>query len=169
METSFQEFLRQKTEGSNWKDRGRNRQEWLDALTRLFDQIRAWIREADPEGVLELVSYQVQRVEDRLGVYDAPAMKIRLNLDFVDIQPMGRFAIGTFSFQQFQALWRNEQKWGDLSGGRVDMTDGERRYILLRSITDGRDCWYAVPGDRDGVPAPFDARCLQAILQDLWK
>ena len=167
METSFQEFLRQKTEGSDWKDRGQRRREWLDALNRLFDQIRAWIREVDPEGLLELVSYEVERVEDRLGVYDAPAMKIRLDLDFVDIRPVGRFAIGTLLLRQLQALAANAQRCGDLSGGRVDMTNGERRYILLRSITDGQDCWYALAGDVGGVPTPFDANCLQAILRNL--
>ena len=181
METSFQEFLRQKAEGSSWKDRGRNRQEWLDALKRLFDQIRAWIREVDPEGLLELVRYEVQRVEDRLGVYDAPAVKIRLELDFVDIQPVGRFAIGPLP-QQLQVprpisvrspgmsaiVPRSERRWGDLSGGRVDMTNGEKRYVLLRSITDGRDCWYAIAVNQT-EPTLFDSTCLQNILLDLLK
>jgi len=36
----------------------------------------------------------------------------------------------------------NAQRWGDLSGGRVDITNGERRHLLLRSIEDGQDHWY---------------------------
>ena len=179
METSFQEFLRQRTEGSHWRERRGNRQEWLDALNRLFEQIRAWIREVDSEGLLELVSYEVQRVENRLGVYDAPAVKIRLELDFVDIQPVGRFAIGPLP-QRLQVLRpisnrspgvppyvpESDWKWGDLSGGRVDMTNGERRYVLLRSIIDGRDCWYAIAVNQ-GEPTLFDPTCLQNILMDL--
>lgn len=84
MQTSFQEFLRQKVEGSDWRDRKRLRSEWLDALNRLLDQIRDWLRESDPEGVLELVPYKVERVEERLGVYGAPALQIRLNRADVD-------------------------------------------------------------------------------------
>lgn len=44
MQTSFQEFLRQKVEGSDWRDRKRLRTEWLGALNRLLDQIREWLR-----------------------------------------------------------------------------------------------------------------------------
>jgi hypothetical protein len=93
MQTSFQEFLRQKVEGSDWRDRKRLRDEWLGALNRLLDQIRDWLRESDPKGVLELITYEVERVEGRLGVYDAPALKIRLNTDAAEVLPMGRFAI----------------------------------------------------------------------------
>jgi hypothetical protein len=39
MQTSFQEFLRQKVEGSDWKDHKGLRTEWLGALNRLLDQI----------------------------------------------------------------------------------------------------------------------------------
>jgi hypothetical protein len=85
MQTSFQEFLRQKVEGSDWKDRSRIRGEWLGALNRLLDQIRDWLKESDPENVLELITYEVERVEGRLGVYDAPALKIRLNTDAAEV------------------------------------------------------------------------------------
>src|SRR5438067_1384257 len=91
MPTSFQEFLRQKAEGSNVKDRIRSRGEWLGALNRLRDQIRGWLHEADPDDLLEIVPYEVERVEQRLGIYDAPALKIRLGTDTVDVLPMGRF------------------------------------------------------------------------------
>jgi hypothetical protein len=65
-----------------------------------------------------------------------------------------------------QLIPGNERGWGDLAGGRVDITDGERRHLLLRSIVDGQDCWYAV-GDPNHVPIPFDQVRLEAILQDL--
>jgi hypothetical protein len=49
MQTSFQEFLRQKVEGSDWKDRKGLRTEWLGALNRLLNQIRDWLRESVPK------------------------------------------------------------------------------------------------------------------------
>jgi hypothetical protein len=166
MQTSFQEFLRQKVEGSDWKDRSRIRGEWLCALNRLLDRIRDWLRESDPEGVLELITYEVERVEERLGVYDAPALQIRLNTDSADVLPMGRFAMRPLSLQSL--LLQNmpsipvNQEGHE---GRVDITDGERRYVLLRSIVDGQDRWYALR--RMDQAVPFDRTCLEAILKDL--
>jgi hypothetical protein len=48
----------------------------------------------------------------------------------------------------------------------VDITNRERRYLLLRSIEDGQDRWYVldVVGE---APMPFDRDPLEAILEDL--
>lgn len=99
MLTSFQEFLRQKVDISALKDRNRSRMEWLGALNRLFEQVREWLREADPDELLEIVPYEVERAEKRLGIYDAPALKIRLGTNSVDILPMGRYAVGPLSLE----------------------------------------------------------------------
>jgi hypothetical protein len=174
MQTSFQEFLRQKVEGSDWRDRKRLRSEWLDTLNRLLDQIRAWLRESDPEGVLELVPYEVERVEEQLGVYDAPALQIRLNTESADVVPMGRFThvspsirnVAYIQQRQDPHLTDVDRYWLNGPVGRVDITNGERRYLLLFSPADGEDCWYTwisgIPG-----PNPFDKAGLEAILKDL--
>jgi hypothetical protein len=165
MQTSFQEFLQQKLEGSDWKYRKRLRSEWLGALNRLLEQIRGWLRESDPEGILEFVTYEVQRVEDRLGVYDAAALKMRMKTDYAEVLPMGRFVPGPTSFLNAHAIPAFQPKC-DLSGGRVDITNGERRHLLLRSILDGQDHWFAVMSGQS-TPIPFDRACLEAILKDL--
>jgi hypothetical protein len=164
MQTSFQEFLRQKLEGSNWKDRKGLRTEWLGALNRLLDQIRDWIRESDPEGVIEIVAYEVVRAEERLGVYDAPAFKIRLNTDDADVLPMGRFVPRPYSLDVHAS--QAFQPRSDFSGGRVDITNGERRHLLLRSIDDGQDRWFALMRGQS-TPIPFDRACLERILEDV--
>jgi hypothetical protein len=166
MQTSFQEFLRQKVEGSDWRDRKRLRDEWLGALHRLLVQIRDWLNESDPEGILEYVTYDVERVEGRLGVYDAPALKIRLNADFAEVLPVGRSVPLPYYVQDQLSVPSNRQAWGDLSGGRVDITNGERKHILLRSTQGGQDRWYAVMKDVT-PPLPFDRACLEGILKDL--
>jgi hypothetical protein len=168
MPTTFQEFLRRKAETSDWKDRSRRRGEWLDAVHHLFDRIQNDLRDADREGLLEVVPYEVERVEDRLGVYDAPALKIRLGTDAVDILPVGRYATGPFALQNLQLIPGNAGRWGDLSGGRVDVTNGERRHVLLRSVEDGQDRWYA-HGGHQVAPTPFDKDTLEAIFLDLMK
>jgi hypothetical protein len=166
MQTSFQEFLQQKVEGSDWRDRKRLRSEWLGALNRLLDQIQEWIGESDPEGILEFVTYEVERVEGRLGVYDAPALKIRLNTDFAEVLPIGRFTPRPISLENLLFIQGNRQRWGNLSGGRVDITNGERRHLVLRSTDDSQEQWYALMMEQP-VPVPFDRACLEAILKDL--
>ena len=168
MQTSFQEFLRQKLKGSDWKDRKRLRAEWLGALNRLLDQIRAWLKESDPEGILEFVTYEVERVEGRLGVYDAPALKIRVNTDYAEVLPIGRFTPRPVPLENLLFIADNRQRWGNLSGGRVDITNGERRHLLLRSTDDGQDQWYALKMDQVAL-VQFDRACFEAILEDLLK
>jgi hypothetical protein len=163
---SFQEFLREKAERSGWKERMNARADWLTAVGWLFQRIRALLRDADPNGVLEIVEYQVERVEERLGVYDAPALKIRLDAVSVDIVPAGRYAPKPLSLINLLAVPHNESRWGDLSGGRVDVTDGERKHLLLRSIEDERDRWYVVMSNKAGV-TPLDRESLEQVLQDL--
>src|SRR5947209_19782173 len=102
MSTRFQEFLRQRSEGSDLKERARRRREWLGALKSLLDTVRDWLREAEQDDLLELVPYEVERVEGRLGVYDAPALKIRSGTDSIDVLPVGRYAIGPLPVKHWQ-------------------------------------------------------------------
>jgi hypothetical protein len=174
MQTSFQEFLRQKVEGSDWRDRKRLRDEWLGALHRLLGQIQDWLRQSDPEEVLELVPYKVERVEERLGVYDAPALQIRLNTESADVVPMGRYThvppsirnVAHVQQRQYLHLTDVERYWLNGPVGRVDITNGERRHLLLFSPTDEGDSWYAWISGIAG-PNPFDKAGLEAILKDL--
>ncbi len=166
MQTSFQEFLSQKSRGSDWKERKLIRLAWLRAVDRLLAQVREFLREADPEGVLETTAYQVERVEEPLGVYDAPALKIRLGTESADVVPVGRFTPKPLQLANIQAIPGNENRWGNLTGGRVDITNGERRHLLFRSLEDEKERWYALLSNRH-EPIPFDRACLEAILQDL--
>ena len=165
MPTDFQEFLKQKTAGSDIRERNRSRLEWQSAVSRLSEQIQHWLREADPESLLEVIGYDVQRAESQLGIYDASALKIRLNSDEVDLLPIGRYAIGPLSSAMIKAL-RGVAGTDGPAAGRVDITDGERRSILVREIKDGSERWFAV-NDKAEVH-PFDRTRLEAILQDLW-
>lgn len=169
MSTSFQEFLRQRVEGSDWRDRARHRAEWLGAIRHLLQQIEAWLQVSDPEGFLERVTYDVQCVEPRLGIYDTPAMKIRLNTEHAEILPIGRFTTHPIALQNLLFIPGNRGRWGNLSGGRVDVTNGERRHHLLRSTDDGQDRWYALIAGQAAIPVPFDSNCLERILEDLLK
>ena len=168
METSFQEFLRQKMEGSDWKGRKHLRSEWLGALHRLITQIQTWLGESDPEGVLECVAYEVQCVEARLGVYNAPALKIRLETEYADVLPTGRFVSLPYPVQQMLAVEENRRYWGNLTGGQVVITNGERKHILLRSTWGPDEVWKVLRMDQVG-PVDFTKAVLEEILEDLLK
>ena len=165
MPTDFQEFLRQKSEGTGIRERYRNRDEWLRALEELLTQIEIWLQFADTENLLETMRYKVERVEDRLGVYDAPALKIRLGTDEVDVLPVGRYAIGPIPAQAIKSLPVAEGT-DSPAAGRVDITNGERKYLLIRDISSGEERWHAV-NERSEVVL-FDRARLETILQDLW-
>jgi hypothetical protein len=165
MPLDFQEFLKQKTAGSDIRERNRSRMEWVEALNRLHEQIRNWLRQADPEGLLEVVPYEIQRGESRLGVYDAPALKVRLNADEVDVLPVGRYAIGPLSGETRKALPGIAGPDGP-AAGRVDITDGEHKYMLFRDSKVDPDRWFVLT---EGAKLEeFDRARLEAILQDLW-
>jgi hypothetical protein len=115
------------------------------------------------------VTYEVQRVEERLGVYDVPALEVRLNTDSADVLPSGRFTPLPSHIQSMLSVPENRRIWGELSGGRVDITNGERRHLLLRSIVAGQDRWYALKPTHNAAPALLDRTCLEEILEDLLK
>ena len=165
MSTGFQEFLRQKAEQSGVRERNRNRAEWLLALNRLFEQIRGWLRSSDPENLIDAVPYEVQLLERRLGIYDAPALKILLGANEVDVVPVGRFSIGPVPTEKVLSHLCIEGASGTVAG-RVDIKNKEKRHLLIREVSTAQDRWFAVDG-RSNV-APLDHPRLETILQDLW-
>lgn len=166
MPTQFQEFLRRKAEAAGARERNRARAEWLQSVRGLLDQIQDWLRASDPENLLEIVPYEVQRVENRLGIYDAPALKVRLGTDEVDIVPMGRYAIGPLAAQTMKSLV-GEEGTDSPAAGRVDLTNGEWRQVLLRDIANGVDRWYVI-GETQALASLLDQARLETILQGLW-
>jgi hypothetical protein len=130
---SFAEFLRRKGEEFHVRERHGRRSEWLGAINRLYDQIREWLREADPEGLLDIVPYQVSRTEPILGTYDAPALQILLGPAEAQVVPMGR------EVRRYNL--RGPSDAATDVAGRVDITDGLRTYNLFREKRRAGDRW----------------------------
>lgn len=158
--TSFQEFLRKKAEEKGDDGGRRRRDEWMDALGRLVDQIVSWLKDDDPEGVLEIGRYEVTRSETGLGAYQVPYLKIHLGDSEAVLSPVARNTVGTIGPRGGVAETEKAE-------GRVDVQDGLRlkKYMLYRAIKDGRDVWYAV--DEKFHVDLLDKDRLEAILQDL--
>jgi hypothetical protein len=154
---SFREFLKTKADETGLKDRHRRRVEWLEAIRRLLDQIRDWLREFDPERVLDIEPYEVSRTEHDLGTYDAPALKIRLGAGEVTILPMAR----DVPFMAVRGASGAETEFA----GRVDISGGFRKYNLYREVTEGKDLWQ-IRDERNRFTY-LDAESLGQILQEL--
>ncbi len=153
---TFQEFLEKQAQQSRHTERRERREEWIAAVDRLVKQLRAWLAESDPAGVLDVVPIEIERAEPDLGIYRIPGLKISLGESAVQVVPVGRNVVGTVGTQ------------GDVARraeGRVDITDGIRRYICYRTLIDGQETWYAL--DERFQAAPLDKARVEGILQDL--
>jgi hypothetical protein len=153
---TFREFLQKKAEEQHQPQRRQRRDEWIEAVRRLITQLRAWLAEADPEKLLDVVPLVVERVEPGLGAYSIPSLKIGVGDATVEVVPIGRNALGFVNPSRGEGL-RAE--------GRVDITDGVRKHILYRTLADGQETWHIL--NEQFESAPLDLGRLEAILQDL--
>jgi hypothetical protein len=155
--TSFQEFLRKKADEQLNDDSRERRKEWIASLDRLCDQIVAWLKEDDTDGILEIIREEEPRSEARLGVYKVPALKLGLGEMTIYITPVGRNTVGSITP-------RGETPKPSL--GRVDIRRLTRKYMLFRTVTEDHEVWYAV--DEGFVnPKLFDKERLEEILLEL--
>ncbi|MCI0638387.1 MAG: hypothetical protein L0Y70_04890 [Gemmataceae bacterium] len=103
--------------------------EWRTSIEQLFRQIREWLKESDPQGLIEIEENQAEIKEPGLGFYRVPRLDFRAFGKWIGIIPKARNTVGTANPPQKSAPKRAE--------GRVDI----RRYVLYRFKEDGRDTW----------------------------
>src|SRR5258707_1241515 len=147
MSTAFREFLHQQAEKHQAEANAGKAtiDEWRTAIEHLFDQIRAWLKESDPEGLIEIEPSQAEVREPGLGRYRVPRLDLRAFGKWIGIIPKARKTVGTATPPQKSAPERAE--------GRVDITDELRRYVLYRFRQGNTDVWLI-----DGLdPGGYDA------------
>jgi hypothetical protein len=135
MTTAFQDFLRQKADKYRAEVQSGKAtvEEWRAAIERLFGQLRAWLKESDPEGIIEVEESHQDLTEPGLGRYRVPRLNLRAFDKWIGIIPKARNTVGTAHPPQKSAPQR--------AAGRVDITDELRRYVLYRSQEDGHEVW----------------------------
>ncbi|HKI38161.1 MAG TPA: hypothetical protein VKA46_40280 [Gemmataceae bacterium] len=135
MTTTFRDFLRQEAEKYQAEVRAGKAtvDEWRAAVERLFAQMRAWLREADPEGTIEIKESQADVREPGLGRYRVPRLDLQVFGEWIGIIPKARKTVITATPPQGRAPER--------AAGRVDITDELRRYVLYRFAEDDREIW----------------------------
>jgi hypothetical protein len=154
---TFSEFLRRKGEEYRVRDRHERRSEWLAAISGLYAEIRGWLREDDPEGLLDIVPYEVSRTEPILGTYDAPALQILLGPAEVQVEPVGR----EVPFLAIKGASGTRTEFA----GRIDISDGLREYNLYRERLQDGDRWQ-IP-DKLNRFTYLDRHVFERILEEL--
>lgn len=108
--------------------------EWVRAVSKLFEQLRAWLAISDPEPILKVQESKTEVNEPNLGSYTAPRLDIRAFGKWVGILPKARKTVGTARPPQLGAPAH--------ATGRVDITDEILRYVLYRFDDQGKDSWF---------------------------
>jgi hypothetical protein len=154
MSTAFQEFLRQQAEKYQDKVIKATLEDWREAIQRLFAQLRAWLAEADPEGIIHIKEGKLEINEPSLGRYDVPRLDLHAFGKWVGIIPKARKTVGSATPPQRSAPERAD--------GRVDITDELRRYVLYRFRQDSRDVWLI--DDLNSEAKPLDQGAFESAL-----
>jgi hypothetical protein len=158
MSGTFTEFLReQAAKYAVEAERGKAVvDEWRTAIEQLFDRIRGWLAEADPEGIIQVEQRQHELTENGLGRYKVPRLDLRGLGKWIGIIPRARNTVGTARPPQRAIPER--------ATGRVDITDEIRRYALYRFPTeDGADEWL-IDDLRSDAPKPLDRQAFEVAL-----
>jgi hypothetical protein len=156
MTTPFKEFLRERAEKYQAESQSTKAtlEEWWGAIERLFAQLREWLREDDPAGVIEIKESEWDVTEPGLGRYRIPRLDLRAFGKWVGIIPKARHTVGRASPPQKSAPQRAD--------GRVDITDELRRYVLYRFREDGQEVWLI--DDLESEQKPLDKEAFERAL-----
>ena len=153
---TFREFLQEKAREDDQRERLGRREEWVTSVSRLIRQVRQWLEEADTEKLLIVSEPLYDKREQGLGTYRVPGLDIGLGDSLVKIIPVGRNATGVVGPKDGP---------GVLAQGRVDISDGMRKYLLLRTLEEGRDQWHAL--DERFEATLLDRARFEEIMHDL--
>ena len=116
--------------------------------------MRGWLKESDPEGVIEIEEGHQEITEPGLGRYRVPRLNLRAFGKWIGIIPKARRTVGTATPPQKSAPQR--------AAGRVDMTDELRRYVLYRFQEGGGDVWLI--DDLESGAKPLDQEAFERAL-----
>src|SRR5262245_25704524 len=95
MTKQFTEFLREQATKRSAETEANRRiiNEWRSAVEGLFGDIRNWLAESDPDGVIEIVPLKHQVNEPGLGRYTVPRLDLRFFGNWAGFIPKARLTV----------------------------------------------------------------------------
>jgi hypothetical protein len=156
MSATFKEFLREQAakeaaQATKAKD---VIDEWRAAVENLFRQMKTWLAESDPDGVIEVKERQHEVREPGLGRYEVPRLDLNAFGTWIGIIPKARKTVGSATPPRKTVPER--------ATGRVDITDEVRRYVLYRFRDEDHDLWLI--DDSRAEPKPLDQQAFEKAL-----
>ena len=131
--------------------------EWVAAVDRLIEKIKAWLSYADPDhAILEVRETPCQLREEGIGGYEARGLVVRVGRRELRIEPIARNVAGPLSATGLIHVSR--------AYGRVDLTDGLQKYMIFRVEKVPEDRWTIIEQDGFRMRA-FD----QAAFEEAFK
>ncbi len=137
--------------------RGNELEEWRTALDSLMSRFEGWLRAADPKSALTIDRIPITIRERRLGTYDVEGLRVRLGLREFRVEPVARYALGSIAGDELGTTIRD---------GWVNMTSGDKGYVLYRSKRDEGDAW-VIADDRTYEPRELDESAFEAAVLNL--
>jgi hypothetical protein len=156
---TLKEFLAEhaEIERGRAKEKKAMQQEWRESLHRLVQQIQEWLRDSDPEHLLEVEETHHDIREFNVGAYTAPGLVIRLEAREVQLIPIARKVVGPLLSGDTISMAR--------AFGRVDLTNGGEKFMIFRSRMDPEE-WMIVE-ERGYVAKKFDRQAFEDAMQSL--
>jgi len=159
MNTAFTDFLReQATKHEAEAQAGKATvDEWRAAVIQLFERIRSWLAQSDPNGVIQIEESQHELTEKGLGRYRVPRLNLLAFGKWIGIIPKARNTVASAQPPQRSAPER--------ATGRVDITDEVHRYVLYRFPNDGAEDVWMIDDPASNAPAKLlDQQAFESAL-----
>jgi len=156
--SNLKEFLKKQAEEQGAADdRKHLLEEWIKVLERLQTDLSDWLSQADPQGILTVERTTHRIRERRIGSYLAPGLRISLGTREVRVEPIARDSIGSRAGDVPDA---------SLRAGRVDMTNGEKKYILYHH-QDGQGPHWEIVDAESFLARDMDRSAFEDAIQSL--
>ncbi len=157
---SLKQFLEEEADKlqTHLSEAARKRDEWVGSVNRLTARMKDWIGEADPGRVLVLRDRIFSVREEEIGAYEVLGLSIGLGPREVRVEPVARNVAGPQSATGVIHVSR--------AYGRVDMTDGLRKFMIFRLEREPEDRWSIIEQDSYEM-RPFDQPSFEAAVQSL--
>ncbi len=154
--STLREFLADKVRQADHPAGRQKRDEWVQALQSLQSSLRTWLRQADPNGLLHVGVFDVERIEEGIGYYAAPGLEIRFMGDKIRVVPVGRGVMAPVSMGPL----------ADFVQGRVDVADGFDKRILYRVVKDDEETWHIASASRK-PSVPLTQESFEQMIREL--
>lgn len=130
------------------------RREWVASLGRLMEQIRTWLADADPEGVLKVTPQEFEVGEEKYGRYKAPGLVLDLGARRVEVRPGMRNPTNHPGKESYKER---------IAEGAAEIRRGYATFRLYRKLDGQGERWLIADPD-ERVAKPFDRAALEEAV-----